>query len=437
METDQNNQSDVAANNGNNDPFGALADALQGLYGACQLTNLYPPGHPSVPKTAQAAVKDFDKVLTNRESIVVGVTHDRLIFDSQNICETSNTLDDLAHLLHELDVAAIEFSVGMVAKELEACAQELTAASKQQIKGAKLADAIKEKAIDHIRLYPIDYRAVNFADGAEQRHGEKTPTAEIWKQMIQSLSDPSAGLEGDQIQQLANDVADQIDRHEGMGVNILRQQIHEVIQQAQAMPTQQREMTNSRLTQFVAALQPGLRDDLLHVDGDNPGPSLSVMAGLADQMPMDDLVQALQQVNRQCGRAPKELLYLVNKLVLIAQQQPETEKNLQDTLARWGVPDQALSGDCIDLQESLEEMFQFHSQVEFNPESYQSQLDQLSHVKLSQMAQVSMSKYRNMVDDVEVRIQNTEIVSQLLERTDGVNIVQGFSAMPVIRPTDC
>jgi len=221
METNTNSQSDTAASNGDYNPSRALADALEGLFGACQLTNLYPPGHPSVPKTAQAAVKEFDKVLTDRESVVVGVTHDQLMFDSQNICETSKTLDDLAHLLHELDVAAIEFSVGIMAKELEACAQELTTAFKQQLKGEKLADTIKEKAIDHIRLYPIDYGAVSFANGAEKQRSNETPTAGIWKQMIRSLTDPTADLESDHIQQLANDVAGEIERHEGMGVDTL------------------------------------------------------------------------------------------------------------------------------------------------------------------------------------------------------------------------
>lgn len=418
METEQNNPPEVAAHHGDNDPFAALADALQGLYGACQMTNLYPPGHPAVPKTAQAAAKDFDRVLTSRESVTVGVTHDRLMFDSQNMCETSKTLDDLARLLHELDVAAIEFSVGMVAKELEDCAQELAAASKQQVKGTQLADAIREKAIEHIRLYPIDYGAVNFADCTEQHRGDKTPAVETWKQMVQSLFDPAVHLDRDRIQQLAKDLEGQIDRHEGMGINTLRQQLHEVIQEAQTTPPSQQEVTSNRLSQFAAALEPNLRDDLLHIDGDNPGPSLSVIAGLADQMPMDDLVQALQQVNRECGRAPKEMLYLANKLVLLTQQQPETSKGLQDTLTRWGVPDQAIGGEAVDLQASLEEMFHFHSQTQFNPESYQSQLDQISHANLSKAAEISTSNYRSMLDDTEVRIQNVEIVSQLLERPD-------------------
>jgi len=426
METDQNNPSDIAADKGNNNPSGALVEALEGLFGACQLTNLYPPGHPSVPKTAQAAAKEFDKVLADRESIVVGVTHDRLMFDSQNICDTSKTLDHLAHLLHELDVAAIEFSAGIVAKELEACAQELTTAFKQQLKGEKLADTIKEKTIDHIKLYPIDYGAVNFADGAEKRHSDETPTAGIWKQMIRSLTDPTAGLEGEHIQQLAHDVAGEIERHEGMGVDLLRQQIHGVVQDMQAMPTEQQKASSGRLAQFVTALQPGLRDDLLHVDGENPGPSLSVMAGLADEIPMEELVGALQQVNTQCGRAPKELLFLVNKLVLIAQQQPETSKGLQDTLSRWGVPSQADHEDSVDLQASLEEMFQFRSQTKFNPETYRSQLDQISSANLAKMAQIPMLKYRSMLDDTVVRLENVEITAQLLELTDGDQYCAGL-----------
>ena len=425
MET-TNSQSDTAASNGDDNPSRALAEALEGLFGACQLTNLYPPGHPSVPKTTQAAVKEFDKVLTDRESVVVGVTHDQLIFDSQNICESSNTLDDLAHLLHELDVAAIEFSVGIVAKELEACAQELTTAFKQQLKGEKLADTIKEKAIDHIRLYPIDYGAVNFANGAEKHRSDKTPTAGIWKQMIRSLTDPTASLENDHIQQLANDAAGEIDRHEGMGVDVLRQQIHGAVQEVQAMPTEQQKASNGRLAQFVTALQPGLRDDLLHVDGDNPGPSLSVMAGLADELPMEELVGALQQVNTQCGRAPKELLFLVNKLVLIAKQQPEAGKELQDTLTRWGVPTQAVHEDSVDLQASLEEMFQFRSQAQFNPETYQSQLDQFSSTNLGKMAQIPMSKYRSMLDENVVRLQNVEITALLLDQTDGDSYCAGL-----------
>ena len=150
----------------------ALTGALQGLHRAFQKLALYPSGHPSVPHAIKLASRRFDEVLADRNRIVVRVTRHDLIWNEVHLGEGSETIRALADLLHGLDLAALEFRLGLQSRDLQIFVDLLAESRRESVTGAELVEALRRTLAESIKICAIDYRVLNFADGAQLGSGE-------------------------------------------------------------------------------------------------------------------------------------------------------------------------------------------------------------------------------------------------------------------------
>ena len=155
-----------------------LADALHALTRSIQNMAMYPFGHPLVEKSLAESADAFEIILAEGESVTLVITRDQLIFQKEVISESSGDLQDLAMLLYELDIMAMEINRGLNSDELSGFLQILTIARRQKLKGYNLAEALVEHDIEKIVLHPIQYEALRFTDGVNEGREEVSgPTA--------------------------------------------------------------------------------------------------------------------------------------------------------------------------------------------------------------------------------------------------------------------
>lgn len=395
-----------------------LIAALQSLYRAYQKTSIYPKGHPAIPEALVEAIGGLETAFGDEaQTLFVGVTRDRLMLADEVLDEGTGALPAMAMLLHDLDVAGICFRRGLQAEELRSFVLFLGRARTENVKGASLVEAIRRERLPHVELNAIDYRALRFDEGprsAADPGSEKT----AWESLNASLTGDAEGR-APSPEQMAEQVCAEIDGGAGDSLGVLRSRIEGVQQAMKGAREDERAAYRRRMAKFVSALSRRLRVDLLRVDPQAPGRSLSSMADLADVMPDADLIEALQQIDQEGARVPGQLMTLMNKLVRLSHGRPSLAAGLEDTLRKWGLNGSILTREPTVLREALEEVFRRRDRHSFNPQPYQDLLDKLSRSRLEGDDVPSLELYRDPQDRADVRMHKAEIAMRLLSAPGG------------------
>jgi len=391
--------------------------AMQTTYRTFQKASIYPQDHPAVPKAFEKAIEQWSEVLAGQSSLPVHVSKDHLVARGETLDEASGALESFALLLHDLDVAAVEFFPGLSATELEQFVRILVRARKDAAKGPLLVTMCEEKELSHVLVVPLDYSVLSFSDGAreEEEPGER---AEVWDNLTSILTDPSLLTAAGCPEDLAKQVCRAIQCQEGAGVGELRQRISKVSRRIDRFSPEERDALRDRLADFVSALNPDLRSDLLRVDP-RRGDDLAVMADLADVVPEPDLLDALQEIDRAGGRVPAQMLTLMNKMVRIATDSPSFASGLEDVLDSWGIDVARNDDESPDLRSALQEVFRSRVEHQYNPEPYQTFLDDLARSELGGTEIPLDSRYRDPGDAADLELHAAELAVQVLGKPGG------------------
>ena len=88
----------------------AVVDSLKALSRAWQASKLYSPDHPATRDATHAAATRLASAFAQSDSVTIGIGHGRFLIDDD--AADSKSLAPFAEVLHELDIAAIEFRRG-------------------------------------------------------------------------------------------------------------------------------------------------------------------------------------------------------------------------------------------------------------------------------------------------------------------------------------
>lgn len=392
-----------------------LVAALRGLHRAFHKSSIYPEGHPSIPLAVREAVEGLRAALSERELVVLGIGRDRLLDGQRELGETTGAVVSLARLLHELDLAAVEFHHGVVAEEIERLVSLLGRARREQLRGQRLVDALAAEPIEHVRLGPIDYRGLAIAEGVGEQAGTGS-TDDPWARLARVLTDPGA-YEGSRLDDLALQITETIETREGAGLGRLRSEIQDVLRGLSSLPDGQRQMMRAQLGAFVAGMKPALRRDLLRIDPGSQRDSLRALTEICDALPLSEVLDALQEVEQSGAPMSDEVAALFTKLVRLSSTEPAERSALSaPALREWRDDD----GAVIDGREALRELLQRRHADEFNREDYRQLLAELSQGRRSGGATLtSPSRYRDPEDAGDVKLHSAEVAVRLLGRADG------------------
>lgn len=394
-----------------------VPEALQSIYRAYQKTSVFPPGHPAIPSALARAASALDRALAQVGEFAVRTGGDQLFMGGEELADPSGALKSLAVLLQDLDVESVRFLPGLGASELEAFIHTLGLARREERRGPALVELMDQRPFGHLRVCSVRFDApeASPAEELEQRDGQP----DIWSAIGSMLADPTPGTAEPSPRQLAEQVHQEIERHEGTGVGRLHERIEDVSREIRAIRPEWRVAARRRLAKFVAALNPRLRQDLLRFDSQRAGEPLSLMTELSDVIPETDLLEALQTIDRSGDRLPGQLLTLLNKLLRISQSRPSLASSLEDLLRNWGVEPAGEDGDITTVREALEEVFRRRTRPDCNPEPHQALLDRLASQEFAGNAVSSETLYRDPRDPDDVGLHAAEISAQLLRLPGG------------------
>ena len=396
-----------------------LAQAAQALSRAFRTMSMYVPGHPSTLAAVKQATELFEQLLTDRHQLIIEVSREHLICDRKKISENSKELQDLALMLHQLDIAKVEFQTGFTDDELQTWLTALAHARQENLSGDHLLGVLAENSLKRICIHIIDYQGLDFTDGADQDRDPDSSAEDTWANMTQLLTQTDLTCSDDMFDELAEEVYQQTQTYEGVGASLLREKMHHILQTLHRQPPELRNIIRDRIAKLIAGLNSDLRQDLLRVTAHQPDQSLDLMIELADKLPVEDLLAALQRLDGQGGRLPQELLQLVQKLNGICQDRPNETHQFHDMLQQWGLDPQTLALDNLNSEQAVQELFQDNSTSEFSSEDYRRQLAGLSDAKPRTATTLTEPHWRHAFDPQNIRCHAAEIATELLIRPDG------------------
>jgi HD-GYP domain-containing protein (c-di-GMP phosphodiesterase class II) len=126
-----------------------LKQIVMGFAGAFKGLRLYPPDHPSVRNQMQNLLQRLHAALQDRETLKMGILQGTLFLGDHLFVHGTPAADDLARLLQEREVDALEFVRGITEDEIRLFLEIL---GQSEIKGEQLQGRLEEQGIEHIRL---------------------------------------------------------------------------------------------------------------------------------------------------------------------------------------------------------------------------------------------------------------------------------------------
>jgi hypothetical protein len=153
---------------------------------------MYPPGHPSLLPAAERLLTLADPCMAGRASLTLGVTATQLLVDGAASSEGHHALVDLARRLHAQQLGAVVLRRGL---DLDELTDALATLARDPVRGERplgLLPARERPGWPHLQLLPLEYGALELADGAFGP-GEALSVRELWLALFRSIFQ---GLEG-------------------------------------------------------------------------------------------------------------------------------------------------------------------------------------------------------------------------------------------------
>ncbi len=369
------NTTSQAATHGDASQRGVV-DSLKALSRAWQASKLYSPDHPATRDATNAAATRLDSAFAQSDSITIGIGHGRFLIDDDT--DNSESLVPLAEVLHELDIAAIEFQRGAGSATVAAFLETLFRAQREHIRGDDLVGKIEHATRKCIRIIPLRYDGLRIVEGERASKDRDAGEAGSWSDLIQSLLSGPTQQTGWEPDRLAAQLNAQFEQAPDNVIASGRVHLEELTQTLGTMSEGTRAESVGRLGTFLSGLSPNLRNGLLKINPANPNATLDLFGQLSEFLPVTEVLGALETANRSEAKPSREILMLYRKLARLAEPGGEENTRIMQTLQHWHDAGTASEDVSETLEAALNEVLQTKAQKDFSPEAYQAQLAQVT-----------------------------------------------------------
>ena len=353
-----------------------VVDSLEALSRAWQASKLYSPDHPATRDATNAAATRLASAFAQSDSITIGIGHGRFLFDDD--ADNSESLAPLAEVLHELDIAAIEFQRGAGSATMAAFLQTLSRAQREHIRGDDLVGTIEHATRKRIRIVPLRYDGLRIVKGERASKDRDAGEAGSWSDLVQSLLSGSTQQAGWEPDRLAAQLNAQFEQAPDDVIASGRDHLEELTQTLGTMSEGTRTESVGRLGIFLSGLSPNLRTGLLTVDPENPEASLNMFGELAEVLPVGEVLGALERVDQFQAKPSREILMLYKTLARLAAPGGDETTRITRTLKHWHDAGTVSKDVGEAMQEALNEVLEAKGSESFSPEAYKAQLDQVT-----------------------------------------------------------
>jgi hypothetical protein len=150
--------------------------ALREFINALSKSAMYPPGHRFIAESAAALAERLGAAMQDRDSLTIGVTPRGLLLDGTAIEPLPAVFRDFAVRMHRRNIGTMQIAHGVGPAEISAMLGAL---------GAPDADETVGRSglrLQHIRIEPLTYEVLGFADGA----GEQDLDDIFWVSLVEA-----------------------------------------------------------------------------------------------------------------------------------------------------------------------------------------------------------------------------------------------------------
>jgi hypothetical protein len=164
-----------------------LGDFLIELSIALHKHAMYPDGHPSLAPACVQVASRLSELLSDRPSLSLGVARTRLVIEGVATDPKNPVLRDLASRLHRHQLGAVTLRRGVPVDELQSFLR--TVAAEPERTGEPLGPASKDKPPPwfHVRVHPLSYDQLRFAEGEDHVETAAISRAEqLWIGLAQA-----------------------------------------------------------------------------------------------------------------------------------------------------------------------------------------------------------------------------------------------------------
>lgn len=146
---------------------------LNELAVAVQKHAMYPVGHLALRTVSGDLAVRLGEILTEDATLTIGVSKNRLIVGDLATEPGRPLIDSLAAHLHEHQIAALHFTRGASAEELEGLLRELAVDADRRERPIGLEPPEELPSWPHIRIQPVEYEALKLGEGAAEEKEEE------------------------------------------------------------------------------------------------------------------------------------------------------------------------------------------------------------------------------------------------------------------------
>lgn len=158
-----------------------LVELVNALALAWKNLAAYPPGHPAVVASVEAAHRRLAELIAHTGRVVLGISRDGLIYGDQKL-ETPHARR-LAQTLHRREVVVLSFEPGIEAAELQSLLRLLGGGDGSAEGRPPLADGLQAAGVRHIHLESLDYSVLQATDALE-----RPPAADqLWDDILRAV----------------------------------------------------------------------------------------------------------------------------------------------------------------------------------------------------------------------------------------------------------
>lgn len=159
----------------------ALGDFLIEFSLALNRAAMYPSGHPSLERAAEALLGRLSALLAERSTLSLGVAKRNLVVEGVATEDGNPVLRGLAARLHRLHIGAIVFQRGASADEVMDVVRLLATEVERGAPPLGMRDGSVLRSWENIRLYPLAYDQLELVEGEEAgEEREAAKAAQLW-----------------------------------------------------------------------------------------------------------------------------------------------------------------------------------------------------------------------------------------------------------------
>jgi hypothetical protein len=341
---------------------------------ALQRAVIYPPGHPAVRHAAGPFLESLHVLLRSWPAATVGVTRDALFVGHDPRHARPIASPWLSARLSGQNIASLRFDGSLSEEEAQRVLDWL-------VTGQVLSPGTDAPAFAGCDVTRVDFTAARFRE--ERLAAGALPPEELaWQTIARGLighthnatDAPSSPIE------LAGWVRAGIEHLEGTGIREVGHRIVAAGAHMANLPEPVRASVKARLSQFVSALSPELRGQVLTAAPTDDPAKLDLLAQVVDHLPSHQIVDVVRNLEFKRGGSTHQFMSLMLKLTHLSASDDDVAEALETRYSQEGGQGRLLAIDEAQTRSVLEQLLQPRTDdvVGVNPEEYQRRLEVLS-----------------------------------------------------------